>query len=114
MCSTFGLCILNGTCKGDLHGRYTYVTGLGCSVIDYFIASEELYYELLPVSELTVAERIESSHLPVEFVINTRQKNALGATNNNNNGKIIIELYGKMRKSSPFYKLLNQPSYKNK
>ena len=62
MCSTFGLCILNGTCEGDLHGRYTYVTGLGCSVIDYFIASEELYYELLLVSELTVAERIESSH----------------------------------------------------
>ena len=47
MCSAFGLCILNGTCKGDLHCRYTYVTGLGCSVIDYFIASEELYYELL-------------------------------------------------------------------
>ena len=44
MCSAFGLCILNGSCKGDLHGRYTYVTGLGCSVIDYFIASEELYY----------------------------------------------------------------------
>ena len=78
MCSTSGFCILNGTCKGDLHGRYTYVTGLGCSVIDYFIASEELYYELLPVSELTVAERIESSHLPVELVINTRQKKRLG------------------------------------
>ena len=87
MCSTFGLCILNSTCKGDLHGRYTYVTGLGCSVIDYFIASEELYYELLPISELTVAERTESSHLPVELVINTRQKNALGATNNNNGFK---------------------------
>ena len=57
MCSAFGLCILNGSCKGNLHGRYTYVTGLGCSVIDYFIASEELYYTLLPSSELTVAER---------------------------------------------------------
>ena len=78
MCSTFGLCILNGTCKGDLRGLNTYVTGLGCSVIDYFIASEELYYELLPIRELTVAERIESSHLPVQLVINTRHKKRLG------------------------------------
>ena len=61
MCSTFGLCILNGICKGDQHARYIYVTGLGCSVIDYCIASEELYYELLTVSELTVAERIVKS-----------------------------------------------------
>ena len=77
MCSTFGLCILNVTCKGDLHGRYTYVTGLGCSVIDYFIASEELYYELLPVSEPAVAERIESSHFPVELVINAKQNKTM-------------------------------------
>ena len=101
MCSTFGLCILNGTCKGDLHGRYTYVTGLGCSVIDYFIASEELYYELLPVCELTVAERIESNHLPVELVINTRPKNALGATNNNN-GRIINRIVWKSEKIESF------------
>ena len=101
MCSTFGLYILNGTCKGDLHGRYTYVTGLGCSVIDYFIASEELYYELLPVSELPVAERIESSHLPVELVINTRPKNALGATNSNN-GKIINRIVWKNEKIESF------------
>ena len=112
MCYTFGLCILNGTCKGDLHGRYTYVTGLGCSVNDYFIASEELYYELLPVSEPAVAERIESSHFPVEPVINAKQNDALGATNNNN-WRIINRLYGKVRKLSPFYKLLNQPGYKN-
>ena len=74
---------------------------MGCSVIDYFIASEELYYELLPISELTVAERIESSHFPVELVINTRQKNALGATNNNN-GKIINRIVWKNEKIESF------------
>ena len=83
MCSAFGLCILNSSCKGDLHGRYTYVTGLGCSVIDCFIASEELYYTLLPSSELTVAERIESSHFPVEFKITARNRDNVGITKHN-------------------------------
>ena len=83
MCSAFGLCILNSSCKGDLHGRYTYVTGLGCSVIDCFIASEELYYTLLPSSELTVAERIESSHFPVEFKITARKRDNVGITKHN-------------------------------
>ena len=67
----------------------------------YFIVSEELYYELLPGSELTVAERIESSHLPVELVINTRQKDALGATNNNN-GRIINRIVWKSEKTESF------------
>ena len=33
MCATFGLCILNGTWKGDLHGRYIhtcYWFGMQC------------------------------------------------------------------------------------
>ena len=62
MCSAYELCVLNGACKGDLHGCYTYVTVLGCSAIDYFIASEELYHTLLPAIGLTVAETGESSY----------------------------------------------------
>ena len=48
-----------------------------------------MYYALLPVKELTIAERIDSSHIPVELSINTKQNDALGATNNNN-GRIRI------------------------
>ena len=67
----------------------------------YFIVSEELYYELLPGSELTVAKGTESSHLPVELVINTRQKDTLGATNNNN-GRIINRIVWKSEKTESF------------
>ena len=37
LCATFDLCILNGVCKGDLHGCYTYISETGSSVNDYFI-----------------------------------------------------------------------------
>ena len=87
---------------------------MGCSVTDYFIASKELYYELLPVSEPAVAERIESSHFPVELVINAKQNDALGATNNNN-GRIINRIVWKSEKTESFLQAvkLNQPRYKN-
>ena len=67
LCSTFGLCILNGACKGDLHGCYTYVTDSGSSIIDHFFVSEERFSILSPTMELSVAEMTESKHIPVEF-----------------------------------------------
>ena len=37
LCATFDLCILNGVCKSDLHGCYTYISETGSSVNDHFI-----------------------------------------------------------------------------
>ena len=99
MCSVLGLCILSGSSKGDLHGRYTYATGLG--VTDYFIASEELYYTLLFSSELTVAERIESSHFHVEFEITARNRNDVGITKYNKE-KHFIRIVWKIEKKGSF------------
>lgn len=42
MCTALDLSILNGVCKGDLEGRYTYMSESGCSVNDYFIFSNDL------------------------------------------------------------------------
>ena len=43
LCTTFYLCILNGVCKGDFQGCYTYISETGSSVNDYFILSYDLY-----------------------------------------------------------------------
>ena len=59
-----------------------------------------------------MAERIESSHLPVELVINTRQKDALGATNNNN-GKIINRIVWKSEKTESFLQAQIQEQINN-
>ena len=68
LCSTYGLCILNGACNGDLHGHCTHVTDSGYSAIVYFIVSEELFSILFSTLTLFVADSIESKHMPVELL----------------------------------------------
>jgi hypothetical protein len=65
MCTALDLSILNGMCKGDLEGRYTYMSESGCSVNDYFIFSNDLLASVYDSCELSICERIESDHLPV-------------------------------------------------
>lgn len=66
LCSAFQLVILNGNCKGDREGNFTYISREGSSVIDYFICSQEM----LPfIQELKVIERFESKHMPVDLLI---------------------------------------------
>ena len=74
VCSSLGLCILNGACKGDLDGRYTFVSDSGNSVIDYFLASDNIFPSLLVNSYLFVEDRTESCHFPVNFKITTNTK----------------------------------------
>lgn len=77
MCDAIGLCTLNDA-------YYTYISGLGCSAIDYTMASEELYDMLLLSTELNVADIIESSHFPVKFLLITRNRAKLGIKQDNN------------------------------
>ena len=65
LCTTLGLCILNGVCKGDQQGHCTYICDSGSSVIDYFLFSNNLFSLFYDSCELHVLERIESKHLPV-------------------------------------------------
>jgi len=66
VCTEFDLTILNGLVDGSNIGNYTYVSPMGCSVVDYFVA----WRSLLSLSlRLNVGQRIESKHMPVECFI---------------------------------------------
>ena len=69
VCDDFGLVILNGF-AGDAEssGNYTYISPSGCSVIDYFILSEELIEHDLCMQ---VGKMIESKHMPIELIMNS-------------------------------------------
>ena len=75
MCTTLSLTIMNGTCNGDCEGRFTYIGDSGCSVVDYFLLSGELYDNLFDSCSLHVVERIESDHLPVVFSVDFLTQN---------------------------------------
>ena len=72
LCASFNFVILNGFCRGDQEGEFTFISPNGNSVIDYCIISEDL---LSCDMFLKVEERIESWHLPlsldIEFLSNT-------------------------------------------
>ena len=66
VCDAFGLSIVNGSIEYLCCGNFTYVSPNGCSVVDYFILSNSL---LNLVSRMSVGERIESKHMPIELVL---------------------------------------------
>ena len=65
LCTAFNLCILNGMCKGDHDGCYTYISDNGSSVNDYFLISYDLFDEISDICKFVVHDRIDSDHLPV-------------------------------------------------
>ena len=75
MCNTLELCIINGTCKGDQNGAFTYICENGCSAIDYFLLSCPLYAKLFDTCKLEVLERTDSKHLPVRLTLELQHEN---------------------------------------
>ena len=75
LCTTFDLCILNGVCKGDLQGCYTYISETGSSVNDYFILSSDLYALIHSTCELCVTGRVESDRMPLTFRVKFPKEN---------------------------------------
>ena len=69
LCTSFNLCILNGRCHGDPEGRYTYITDMGSSVVDYFLMSCDLLACIWDDCQLVVQDRSESDHMPVVLTI---------------------------------------------
>ena len=74
LCLAFELFILNGICNGDLEGRYTFITDMGSSVNDYFIASEDLFYQIQNNCKPKVSEAIDSDHQPLELFFHCQNK----------------------------------------
>ena len=40
MCAECDLRVLNGVCREDEKGHFTYVCAAGCSIVDYYICSQ--------------------------------------------------------------------------
>ena len=70
MCAECDLRILNGACRVDEEGHFTYVCAAGCSSVDYYICSKELADQDI---ELHVAKRFDSKHLPVELSLCSKE-----------------------------------------
>eukprot|EP00745_Piridium_sociabile_P020326 TRINITY_DN31284_c1_g1_i9.p1 TRINITY_DN31284_c1_g1~~TRINITY_DN31284_c1_g1_i9.p1 ORF type:complete len:213 (-),score=11.93 TRINITY_DN31284_c1_g1_i9:104-742(-) len=67
MCTSLGLCILNGICNGDFDGQFTYISQTGNSVNDYFLLSKDLFSIVYSSCKLLVSDRLDSDHSPVEL-----------------------------------------------
>ena len=69
LCTTFDFCILNGVCKGDLQGCYTYISETECIVNDYFILSSDLYALIHSTSELVLLDLLNRITCHLRFVL---------------------------------------------
>eukprot|EP00745_Piridium_sociabile_P007972 TRINITY_DN15335_c0_g1_i4.p1 TRINITY_DN15335_c0_g1~~TRINITY_DN15335_c0_g1_i4.p1 ORF type:complete len:224 (-),score=17.74 TRINITY_DN15335_c0_g1_i4:246-917(-) len=91
MCTALDLCILNGVCKGDLDGHYTYISESGSSVVDYYILSKDLFAVLYESCELSINERIDSDHLPVSLHVVFPNRNIID--NNKEEQNVVIDKF---------------------
>jgi hypothetical protein len=69
MCTVLNMYILNGMCYGDREGRFTYLCDSGCSVVDYFLMSRDLFAIVCDTTFLNVLDCIETKHMPVKLLI---------------------------------------------
>lgn len=66
-----GWYILNGTCRGDWNGEYTYVGARGDTVIDYVFANEQAYNK---VKDFRIGNRVDSDHLPLQLELEEEEE----------------------------------------
>ena len=71
VCEQFSLLIMNGLLPGDEYGDVTYIAHNGASVIDYVLLSRCLFECAI---KLRILPRIDSKHLPVEFIFDASEK----------------------------------------
>ena len=69
LCTTFSLQILNGACKAESKGQFTFVSEVGCSAVDYFLVSSCLFYDFIEVMKIKFSEKIEMTCMPLELSI---------------------------------------------
>ena len=71
LCRVHHMFVTNGSNKGDEHGKFTYVSQHGESVVDYCLVLNETKPLNLRV---TVGSRIDSNHMPLEIRFVTETK----------------------------------------
>lgn len=59
-----GQYILNGTCRGDWDGEYTFVGARDNTVIDYIFVNEKAYDM---VKDFRIGDRVDLDHLPLQL-----------------------------------------------
>lgn len=64
LCNDLSLVILNGRTIGDTEGKFTFIGGVGKSVIDYCLISQQAK-EL--VSKFSIESQMHSDHLPLKL-----------------------------------------------
>ena len=72
LCNMYECVILNGLTDYSFDDSCTFISRSGTSLIDYFIASCDMFMSL-DVDSLKVESRIESDHMPVVLTINVSQ-----------------------------------------
>ena len=85
MCACYDLELLNGCVRFDSSGNFTYLSDHGHSVIDYFLTSCNISKY---VEKLTVKERIDSDHMPVEMYCKVLKENC---ARHEVNVRIVVE-----------------------
>ena len=75
ICEQFGFQIIKGTTCGDECGYFTYVSSVGCGVMNYFIVSRCLLLSL--TMPLKVSQKIEYKHMPVELTVGFQSDRAV-------------------------------------
>ena len=89
-CNMLDCIILNGLCKHGYDDNCTYISPTGCSTVDYFIMSCELFSSV-NVNSLNVKNVTESDHLPVTLVVEKRQKFKRDHVEHNQSKKKFVE-----------------------
>ena len=78
MCCLLDIHILNGRIKGDEKGEFTCIANEGASIVDYNIASTDLFEN---ISLFRVQDRDESVHFPLKCVISLQEQNQRAVLN---------------------------------
>ena len=78
MCCLLDIHILNGRISGDEKGEFTCIANEGASVVDYNIASTDLFEN---ISLFRVEDRDESVHFPLKCIISLQEQNQRAVLN---------------------------------
>ena len=66
LCQESDIHILNGRTNGDPTGHLTFVTKNGCSLIDYFLISSDIFCKQI---DMWVEDEDMTQHFPVKMTI---------------------------------------------
>ncbi|MEW8544944.1 MAG: reverse transcriptase family protein [Candidatus Thiodiazotropha sp.] len=90
LCKSFSIHIVNGRLHNDTDGEITCTANDGCSVVDYFIVSTNLFSD---ISDFEVGERSESVHFPLHCTFNFNMSKCNDTENDFSRSDEIFQRY---------------------